>query len=108
MKLSGQAVIARAKMTQYLLVDRPENDKSKFLAGLGYTMEQADRLVEDVRKQLLPLDAELIEKTEYGEMFRICGLLTGANGRSLKVASIWMQEHPAGLVKFITLYPAKD
>jgi hypothetical protein len=32
MKLQGTIVIPDAKLTQYLLVSRPEDDKAKFLA----------------------------------------------------------------------------
>ena len=63
---------------------------------------------DDIREQLLPLDAEFIETTEYGEMFGIRGVLTGPNQWSLRVISIWMTEQATGLTKFITLYPAKD
>ena len=108
MKLRADAVIATEKITQYLLVKRPENDKSQCLASAGYTTEHAARLGDDIREQLLPLDAEFIETTEYGEKFRIRGVLTGPNQRSLRVISIWMTEQATGLTKFITLYPAKD
>ena len=36
MKLPADAVIATEKITQYLLVKRPENDKSHYLASAGY------------------------------------------------------------------------
>ena len=108
MKLPPNAVIARAKVANYLLQWRPENDKSQFLALAGYTAEHVDRLLEDIRNQLLPLEAEFEETTEYGDKYRIAGTLTGPNGRPLRVVSIWMTETASGLTKFITLYPAKE
>lgn len=107
MKLPGDAIIAMRKMTGYLLRWRPEDDKSGFLAQAGYTMATADRLVIDIREQLLPLDAELIEETEYGPKYQIRGALTGPNGRALGVVSIWMTEDATGETKFVTLYPDK-
>ena len=107
MILSADAVIAKAKVINYLLARRRENDKSEFLAQAGYTTAQAEQLVEDIRRQLLPMDAQHEETTEYGDKYRICGTLTGPNGRALRVVSIWMTESATGTTKFITLYPER-
>jgi len=98
----------QTKVADYLLKRQPENDKSQFLALAGYTVTYVDQLVEDIRTQLLPLEAEFEEATEYGEKYRIVGTLRGPNGRGLPVVSIWMTEAASGLTKFITLYPAKE
>ncbi len=92
----------------YLLARRPENDKSQFLGLAGYDLANPNRLAEDIRRYLLPMEAESDEVTEYGEMFRICGSLVGPNGRSLRVVSVWMTESATGVTKFITLYPDKE
>jgi len=85
MKLPETTIIARRKVERYLLQTRPEDDKSGFLALAGYTLENADKLLIDLREQLLPLEAELFDETEYGPKFRIRGTLTGPNGRVLRV-----------------------
>jgi len=108
MKLPADAIIAIEKMTNYLLQWRPENDKSQFLARAGYTEQHADRLASDIRRQLLTLEAEFEETTEYGEIYSIVGSLIGPNGQMLRVSSIWMTESVTGQTKFITLYPAKE
>jgi len=107
MILPADAVIARAKVVSYLLAWRRENDKSEFLLQAGYTAADADRLADDIRRQLLPREAEFEETTEYGEKYRIHGTLTGPNGRALGVVSIWMTESATGTTKFITLYPER-
>lgn len=107
MKLPADTIIARSKVTEYLLRPRREDDKSGFLALAGYTAEQAERLLEDLREQLLPLDAERFDETEYGPKYRIRGTLAGPNGRVLRVVSIWMKEEATGTVKFVTLLPDK-
>jgi hypothetical protein len=56
---------------------------------------------------LLAGDAEFVETTEYGDRYRIRGTLVGPNGRTLRVASIWMTEDATGQAKFLTLYPDK-
>jgi hypothetical protein len=84
---------------------REDHDKSGFLARLGYGTEEADRLKSDLRTQLLPREAEPAGATAYGEKVLIRGALTGPNGRTLPVLSVWMLEKPSGMAKFITLYP---
>jgi hypothetical protein len=108
MKLPADTIIARRKVTEYLLRHRKEDDKSGFLALAGYTQEHADRLLSDLRTQLLRLDAELFDQTEYGPKYRIRGTLTGPNGRTLRVLSIWMKEDATGNTKFVTLRPDKS
>ena len=105
MKLPAHSFIARRKVTEYLLRRRGEDDKSGFLALEGYTLDNADQLLHDLREQLLPLDAELFEETEYGPKYRIRGTLTGPNGRTLGVLSIWMKDEATGETKFVTLRP---
>jgi len=107
MKLPANTVIARRKLDEYLLRRRDEDDKSGFLALAGYTLKNPDRLMSDLRAQLLPLDAELFDETEYGTKYRIRGTLTGPNGRALRVLSIWMKEDATGQTKFVTLLPDK-
>jgi hypothetical protein len=48
------------------------------------------------------------DQTEYGPKYRIRGTLSGPNGRTLRVLSIWMKEDATGGVKFVTLRPDKS
>ena len=107
MKLPPDTLIARKKFTHYLLTWRQENDKSGFLAKAGYTGKTADRLEADLRNQLLPLDAELLDHGEYGDKYVIRGRLNGPNGCTVRVVSIWMIENTGSAAKFVTLYPDK-
>jgi hypothetical protein len=107
MKLPGNTVIAPRKLTQYLLRLRLEDDKSQFLALAGYTLENADQLMSDLCEQILPLEAELFDETEYGPKYRIRGTLVGPNGRVLRVLTIWMKERATNQTKFVTLFPDK-
>ena len=58
MKLPADSIIAREKLSAYLLSRREDHDKSGFLAVGGYELADAARLETDLRTQLLPLDAE--------------------------------------------------
>jgi hypothetical protein len=105
MRLPADAIIAREKMTGYLLVRQARGDKSAFLARAGYTPRRADQLLHDLRTQLLPLDATQLHSTTFGDFYEIRGALTGPNGIALSVRSIWMKEQLSGATKFITLIP---
>jgi len=47
------------------------------------------------------------EKTIYGELFEIRTALTGPNGITQNVKTIWIVEAGSGITKFVTLYPDK-
>jgi len=83
LKLPENAIITREKITDYLLKWQADNDKSKFLEGAGYSSGNWERLLEDIRTQILPVEAELMRKTAYGDLFRIRGKLLGPNGVSI-------------------------
>lgn len=108
MKLPEDAIIAAAKLNQYLLVPKRRNDKSQWLARAGYTLENWPKLEQDLREQLLPLEAVLTETTAYGQLYEIVGELRGPNGRVIAVRTVWMDEAATGQVKFITLFPDRQ
>ena len=105
MRLPPNSTIALSKIAQYLLRPRVQDDKSAFLALAGYRVASADSLLADLREQILPLEAECIEVTEYGPKYRIRGTLVGPNGHTLRVVTIWMTDDATKLTKFITLFP---
>jgi hypothetical protein len=76
-KLPTDTIVAKSKLDEYLLLHRDEDDKSGFLALAGYTLGNVHRLLNDLRIQLLPLDAELFDQTDYGPKYRIRGMLIG-------------------------------
>ena len=107
MKLPANTLVAREKVTGYLLVPQPRGDKSAFLERAGYTQENADQLLSDLRAQLLPLEAVPGKSNSFGQYYETRGSLTGPNGVILRVRAIWLTEHLSGVSKFITLLPDK-
>jgi len=105
MKLPAESIIAESKITRYLLVSQSRGDKSAFLRRAGYSQENAEALLEDLRAQILPLDATPLEANEFGQYHEIRGALRGPNGATLTVRTIWMTERLTGATKFITLIP---
>ncbi len=103
--LPQDAIVAEAKLTHYLLIFLPKDDKALFLAKAGYTLENWRQLEQDLRSQLLPLAATPIAETEFGIKYRIRGQLTGLNQMSLPVISIWLVDSFTQQTKFVTLFP---
>ena len=107
MKLPDDTLIAHEKLSQYLLAPRKRNDKSQWLAQAGYTLENWRVLENDLRSQILSVDASPTENTEYGQMYEIRRNLIGPNGKTLPVRTIWIMENATGDTKFVTMYPYK-
>lgn len=107
MKLPPDALIATEKLTHYLLVRQSRADKSQFLAKAGYDLANADQLLADLRRQILPLEADPAETNQFGDFFEIRGRLTGPNGIELRVRTIWLTDRLSGRTKFVTLLPDK-
>lgn len=105
MNLDINAIIADEKIREYLLTPRNRNDKSRWLSEAGYTLENWRDLQNDIREQLLHINAQLCEKSTYGKMFEIIGELNGPNNFVLFVRSFWIIETNSGLTKFVTMYP---
>jgi hypothetical protein len=107
MRLPADTIIPSEKAADYLLIPQARGDKSSFLARAGYMLENAEKLVRDIRTQLLPLEATPGRSNQFGQYYETRGRLTGPNGVALSVRAIWMTEHLSRVTKFITLLPDK-
>ena len=105
MLLSTNTVIAKEKLTKYLLVLLPKDDKSQFLQKAGYTLENWQQLEIDLREQILTQPAKFVETTIYGSKYRIDAILRGVNGVELEVTTIWMLTNQQA--KFVALVPKR-
>jgi uncharacterized protein DUF6883 len=90
-----------------LLLPQARGDKSAFLAQAGYGRENVGNLLQDLRAQILPSEAQRLESNKFGQYYEVRGTLTGPNGVALAVRTIWMTEHLSGVTKFVTLIPDK-
>ena len=105
MKLPANAVIAREKVTEYLLVRQSRNDKSAFLEKGGYSPGNPDALIVGLKALQEQGDATPIDNNQFGVYYEVVGILPGPMGIGLRVKTIWMTEHLSGVTKFITLIP---
>lgn len=103
--LDPKAIISETKLTRYLLVKLERDDKSQFLAKAGYTLSNWQDLARDIREQILPNEALPTHQTEFGQKYEIRGQLTGINGISLKIITVWIVFREE--TRFVTLVPQK-
>ncbi|MBE9079735.1 hypothetical protein IQ241_20980 [Romeria aff. gracilis LEGE 07310] len=108
MKVPDNAIIPDAKMSSYLLVLQPRNDKSKFLAQAGFTQNNVDALA-DALRQLVATNEAIENRTdEYGTYYQVIGRLSGVNGINLSVVTVWLRRNTDQNFQFITLIPVKE
>jgi hypothetical protein len=88
------------KITDYLLVLKEKNDKSAFLAQLGYTIENWSLLIDDIKSIVADNEAILQQNTPFGDMYEVKGKLKGFG-----IITIWLLAIDTEKYKFITLFP---
>lgn len=102
--LDRQATIAEAKLTKYLLIQKPKDDKSGFLAQAGYNLGNWRQLQQELRRFLFN-QATLHKTTSFGDIYEIKGILVGVNGINLRIATYWIVDSLTNETKFVTLLP---
>lgn len=102
-----KAFIEPAKIRDYIL--SPTHPIGRFKASLfktmGYSQENWEQLIDDIRLYHLPLDAKPVEKSKYGQKYTIRGLIKGPNGKIVMFRSIWIILEGEDIPRFITIYP---
>lgn len=99
------SVIPRAKFTEYALNPAKDPNKAKaFEMALGYTTQNADHLIEQIRSNL-PL-YQAIEKGDrgYGMTYEVIMDITGPNGKTAKVLTAWIDDRSKGEMRLTTVH----
>ncbi|OCR01495.1 hypothetical protein BCD67_18540 [Oscillatoriales cyanobacterium USR001] len=107
MRIPENAIIPDAKLTRYLLVQRPRNDKSQFLAQAGFTAENPEALLAALRQLANSNNATEDRTDQHGTYYEVKGTLQGINGINLTVVAVWLQRKIDQQFQFITLVPSK-
>lgn len=108
MTILSNLVIQDAKITKYLLVYQPKSDKSGYLALAGYNLDNWEILKSDIIKAVEGSEIADVTPTDYGTQFTIKSQWHGANGRLLRVITIWQQDEGTEVLRFITLKPDRS
>jgi len=107
---AAEAIISPAKLRDYILSPSHPDGRSKaaYLARGGYSREGWSRLESDLRDQHLTLDAKPGGVTPWGSKYEILGPLTGPNGQTMWIRTVWIVRHEENVARFITLIPARE
>ena len=108
MKMPSGLVIQDEKITKYLLVYQPKNDKSRYLAKTRYNLDNWELLKNDIISAVEGSEIAKVIPSDWGTQFEVKSEWSGANGRLIKVITIWQQDQETEFVRFITLYPDKS
>jgi hypothetical protein len=103
---ADNVVIPQSKLIAYLVVFKPKNDKSKFLAQAGFYTDNTQELERAIRQLLRDYDAIIDRQDEYGTFYRVEGLLHGSTG-ILNAVTIWLWQEANDKYRFITLKPSR-
>jgi hypothetical protein len=103
---AAAAIIAPEKLRDYLLSTAHPigRYKSAFFRSLGYTQEHWQLLDRDLRA-VLSNEAKPSAVSEYGQKFTVGGALSGPNGRSAGIVSVWIILGGETAPRFVTAYP---
>jgi len=96
------------KITEYLLSStHPRgSQKARWFKALGYKIEKPNELATSLLS-LASADVLETEKTDYGTKYVIVGDITGSDGRTAAVHSIWILPTGGSVPRLVTAYPSK-
>ncbi|HJA64774.1 MAG TPA: minor capsid protein [Candidatus Mediterraneibacter cottocaccae] len=100
-----EAVIPKAKFMQYALNPEKDLDKARaFEKALGYTVKNADDLIEQINEKLS--DYEAVEKGDrgWGMTYEVVMDITGPNGKTAKVLTGWIDDKNNGEMRLTTVH----
>jgi len=103
---AAAAIVSADKLRDYLLSSAHPigRYKSTFFRSLGYAPEQWQVLERDLRA-VLSNEAQPSGVTKYGQKLTVRGALSGPNGRSAGIVSIWIILLGEKAPRFVTAYP---
>ena len=88
-----------------MLVFKPRNDKSQFLAQAGFNLDNWQELEAAIHQLNLFAEAFPDRTNEYGTFYIVSGKIKGINGIDLSVVTVWLLRKNDGQFQFITLKP---
>ena len=105
-----KAVIDIAKLRDYLLSSSHPvgRFKAAFFQSLGYTVTRRGDLEAAFRELAAAGEAELDEATEHGQKYRVAGLISGPEGRTACVVTVWIVLHGQEEPRFVTAFPGES
>jgi len=104
---ADDAIIDAAKLRDYLLSTQHPlgRFKARFFGALGFSADRWQELESALRTQHLTQLAEQGAAIGGGQKFMIQAILTGPNGQTAVVVSVWFVRLGEAVPRFVTAYP---
>ena len=104
-----EAVIPKAKFTQYALNPDKDPDKARaFEKALGYTMDNADELISQIYDKIPECNAKEKPDNGWGKRYEIIMDIMGPNGKTAKVLTAWIDDKNTGEMRLTSVYVDKE
>jgi hypothetical protein len=105
-----QAVIARTKITRYLLDETHERgkQKAKFFLRFGFTVAKWEVLRTALLQHIVAHEVASTRQTQHCVNYVIDGELLSPDGRHPRVRAVWCIKHGDSIPSFVTAYPLED
>lgn len=103
------AVIPKAKFTQYALNPDKDPDKARaFEKALGYTMDNADELISQIYSKIPEYNAKEKPDNGWGKRYEVIMDIAGPNGKTAKVLTAWIDDKNTGEMRLTSVYVDRE
>ena len=104
-----KAIIEPNKLVKYLLNPTHQRGRTKaaFFHNYGFTGDNWQALADLLYSHVKDGNAEVVEITKYGTLFKAAGMITSSTKRTIILQSIWLVDNGKNIPRFITAYPIK-
>lgn len=100
-----EAVIPKEKFTQYALNPDKDLDKARaFKNALGYDLDNANDLIEQINAKLPEYEAVSKGDRGWGMTYEVIMDITGPNGKTAKVLTAWIDDKNNGEMRLTTVH----
>lgn len=104
-----EAVIPKAKFTQYALNPDKDPDKAKaFEKALGYTVDNADELISQIYDKISKYNAKEKPDNGWGQRYEVIMDIVGPNGKTAKVLTAWIDDKNTGEIRLTSVYVDRE
>ena len=104
-----QGVVARAKITDYLLSPTSPRgaSKARFFRQFGFQVAEWEVFAAALRSHCRQHEVVEMLETEYGIQYVIIGSIETPDGRNPRIRTVWQVDYGSDYPRFITARPAR-
>ena len=102
---ADEAVIPLEKFTKYALnFDRDKDKAIAFELALGFNLGNVNLLIDSIRLGLRGFPALKKQDSEFGTKYEVVMDITGANNKTAKVLTAWIDDVENGEMRLTSAY----